>query len=469
TQKVVYNSILVKRRKQLHEKIGNAIEKIDESSLDELYAILAEHYTMANNYLKGAKYSRLAAKEAEKSASLPEAIAYAKKRISCLERLPQTDDLIKKIIGARTVLGVHHLSMNRMVEAKEAVSPVADAALQTGNKRKLSLIFTIKGIYEFTVKENMNQAYNHLIESLNISEWTDDNASSAVINFWMGIFLSFNCDFANAANHLEKAININAAENNLWNVSAMKSSLSFFVYYMQGKNNLAYQTSSDAIRIAEENGDIYSKALALTAHGFSFYGKGLLKEATEQLLEGDRFYKRVNVVAWDSWTQTLLADIFTEVEDFHKAKEHYERAIRPLENYRFLPSMININKLGVARAEVMSGTKNVDLRSLTVCASDNKYKNYDGWGRRYLGEILLDFDDQHMPEAKHWIESAIEKDKQNGLMLFLGRDYALYAKLFKENGDQSKAKENLNKAIEILKECGADGWVERYRKELAGI
>jgi len=27
--------------------------------------------------------------------------------------------------------------------------------------------------------------------------------------------------------------------------------------------------------------------------------------------------------------------------------------------------------------------------------------------------------------------------------------------------------ENLGKAIEILKECGADGWVEKYEKELA--
>jgi hypothetical protein len=36
-------------------------------------------------------------------------------------------------------------------------------------------------------------------------------------------------------------------------------------------------------------------------------------------------------------------------------------------------------------------------------------------------------------------------------------------------GDQSKTKENLNKAIEILKECGADGWVEKYEKELASL
>jgi hypothetical protein len=53
------------------------------------------------------------------------------------------------------------------------------------------------------------------------------------------------------------------------------------------------------------------------------------------------------------------------------------------------------------------------------------------------------------------------------MMWHLTRDYALYAELLKRKGEQSKVKENLAKAIEIFKECGADGWVEKYKKELA--
>ncbi len=55
------------------------------------------------------------------------------------------------------------------------------------------------------------------------------------------------------------------------------------------------------------------------------------------------------------------------------------------------------------------------------------------------------------------------------MMGYLARDYALYAELFKRKGDTPKTQENLNKAIEIFKECGADGWVERYEKELAEL
>ncbi len=36
------------------------------------------------------------------------------------------------------------------------------------------------------------------------------------------------------------------------------------------------------------------------------------------------------------------------------------------------------------------------------------------------------------------------------------------AESHKRKAEPSKAKENLNKAIEIFKDCGADGWVEKY-------
>ena len=54
-------------------------------------------------------------------------------------------------------------------------------------------------------------------------------------------------------------------------------------------------------------------------------------------------------------------------------------------------------------------------------------------------------------------------------MWYLAKDYTLYAELFQRKGEQSKTKENLSKAIEIFKECGADGWVEKYEKEFASF
>ena len=55
------------------------------------------------------------------------------------------------------------------------------------------------------------------------------------------------------------------------------------------------------------------------------------------------------------------------------------------------------------------------------------------------------------------------------MMFALGKDYAAYAELFKRKGDTPKAKENLGKAVEIYKKCGADGWVERAKKGPQGL
>jgi len=60
-----------------------------------------------------------------------------------------------------------------------------------------------------------------------------------------------------------------------------------------------------------------------------------------------------------------------------------------------------------------------------------------------------------------------EADQRYGMRFHLGNDYALYADFFKRKKDRLRAQENLDRGIEILRECGADGWVSRYEKELA--
>ncbi len=117
----------------------------------------------------------------------------------------------------------------------------------------------------------------------------------------------------------------------------------------------------------------------------------------------------------------------------------------------------------------MNSEKDFNIETLYRYVSAAKTKVYKGWIRRYMGEILLNIDDHHISEAEDWIKKAIEADSRNDMRWHLGRDYALYAELFKRKSDLSKAKANLNKSIEIMKECGADGWVGKYEKELAAF
>jgi len=469
TQEVVYNSILTKRKKKLHAEIGNAIEELCKDNIDEYYGVLAEHFIATENYDKGADYLRLAGKKAEKTASLNEAIGHAKKRIESLERLPQTDDVKKKLIDARTALGLYNSQMSNFVGAKEAIDPIIDLALKSGYKRRLSQIHTLVGTYYYMIEEDFTQAFKHLQDALKISEEVNDVVSLVLANWGLGIALSLNCEFEKALYYIEKALEVNVAANSLWGISVMKSNISVLVFNPQGRVNLGYQISDEALRIAEESGDTYSKAMAYTSHGISCSLKGLLQQAEKFLLKGLDFSERINFFFANVIAHGSLAKTYFEVGEYQKSKEHYSKAIQLKENARFSRSWINLNKIGLARARVMNNEKGIDLELLYRYQAENKAKQYDGEIRRFIGEIVLNIDDHHISEAENWIKKAIEADKGNGMMWNLGRDYALYAELLKRKGNLPKAKGSLSKAIDILKECGADGWVEKIQKELTCI
>ena len=64
TQEVAYNSILVERRKQIHESAAQAMEALFATSLPDHYADLARHYVRSANKPKAVNYLHLAAQQA---------------------------------------------------------------------------------------------------------------------------------------------------------------------------------------------------------------------------------------------------------------------------------------------------------------------------------------------------------------------------------------------------------------------
>ena len=151
------------------------------------------------------------------------------------------------------------------------------------------------------------------------------------------------------------------------------------------------------------------------------------------------------------------------------AMNYYDKAIWLHELSKLLPSFINLYKIAKARATILNKTQHIDINELHGLYNNNNIKWLEGWMARLISEILLNIDDQHISEAEEWINKAIMADNRNGTRWHLATDYAVYGDLLKRKGDQSGAKENLNKAIGVFKECGAEGWVEKYEDELFAL
>ena len=90
TQEVAYNSVLNERRKQLHERIGAAIETLYAASIDDHLSELAHHYARSGNADKAAEYLARAGLQAFGRSAYREALDHLNAAIEYLGRIPES-------------------------------------------------------------------------------------------------------------------------------------------------------------------------------------------------------------------------------------------------------------------------------------------------------------------------------------------------------------------------------------------
>jgi len=465
TREVVYDSILTDRKKRLHEQIGNAIAELYKDNIDDYYGVLSKHNISCENYGKGAEYAKLACERARKKSAFSDAILYARQSLFCLERLPKSTDIQKKIIDSRTTLANYLLNVSRHVEAKEAVTPIMELAVQLNYREKLPRIYAVMGTYYHWVEEDFPKGFLFLKDALEISEEVKDYLSLYFASFYLGWGLAWNCEFEKSLRSFKRCLDLSIASNNLIGISFVKGISSAINYAFQGKIELSYQTSYEVLKSAKESGDIFIKGMAYSCYGVSCYFKGLLKEAENSLLRGAEFSEKTSQIGWWGWACLSLGHTYTDMEEYEKAQDYLAKCIKTIESNKIVKSWGYLARLLLTKVKLLSKRQNINTSELHKCYENNKYKVIEGWIARFIGEILMMFDDRHLTEAENWIRKAIEANNKNGTTGLLGHDYILYAELQKRKSNHSKVKEKRNEAIKIFKNCGADGWVKKYEKE----
>ncbi|MGD9034797.1 MAG: adenylate/guanylate cyclase domain-containing protein, partial [Desulfobacteraceae bacterium] len=302
TREVLYESIITRNRKKMHRQVAHAIEDLCQDNIEGYYGVLAEHFVDGGDYEKGAEYSKLAGKSAQKAGSLNEAIHYALMRVSCLEKLPRTDIVEQKITQLRAILGILLIDMNHFKRAEEIVSPIVELALKGSDQRVASHILTVIGSCKFVLREDFPKAFDYLEKALRISMEISDMTNVAEVSYWLGCAHYLNCDFEKAEINIGRSIEISKAAKLLYVESTFKALLSHLVYYSQGKIDLAIKLSKEAVTIADASGDIWSKTFAYSAHGISCFGKGFFEEALEFLLKGREMSEKLDQYWWKPWS-----------------------------------------------------------------------------------------------------------------------------------------------------------------------
>jgi class 3 adenylate cyclase/tetratricopeptide (TPR) repeat protein len=84
TQEVAYNSLLIERRKQLHERVGVALESMFVVQLEDHLDELAYHYGRSGNLDKAIEYLKLAGERAYRRSDLNEAAGHQERALELI-------------------------------------------------------------------------------------------------------------------------------------------------------------------------------------------------------------------------------------------------------------------------------------------------------------------------------------------------------------------------------------------------
>jgi len=139
TQEVAYNSVLMERRQQLHERAGAALETLYAGSVEEHLAELAHHYGRSANPGKAVEYLTRAGQQALNRSAFAEAQAQLQHGLEWIKKLsdsPERD--ARQLELASTLAQVLLVTRGHSApETRAAAERARDLAERSGNLAQL--------------------------------------------------------------------------------------------------------------------------------------------------------------------------------------------------------------------------------------------------------------------------------------------------------------------------------------------
>jgi len=207
TQEVAYNSLLIERRKVIHEQVARAIEGLYHEKLEDQYSELAHHYSRSGNTQKAVKYLRLAGQQAVQRSAYAEAISHLTSALELLRTLPDTPECSQQELDVQLTLAAS-LQVTKGPSSPEVEHAYTRARELLQQKGEASQLFSVlRGLWVLQhVRANLAAA-RELGEQLRaIAEQAQDAALLLEAHRSLGSTLLWQGEFPLARAHLEQAM-----------------------------------------------------------------------------------------------------------------------------------------------------------------------------------------------------------------------------------------------------------------------
>jgi tetratricopeptide (TPR) repeat protein len=463
TQEVTYNSLLLKRRKEIHEEIGRAMEAQYPDRLEEHYELLAYHYGHSANADKAVQYLDLANQNAVKLNAMEEAKAYFDKAMALLDALPETEESRQRRISLLVNQGVVFLLLFKSPEYYDLLTRYEPMAKNLGNPELLGAFYARLGHCEFSFC-HFDQAIHTFGKAAELCQGAGNFEDAAyAYAFWE--FCHFDRgDFERVLALKEDVLRMMDQQFNLrWHTYAL--SVASRAYACLGCWNEAVQEAQKALSVAEEFTD--NSLISFVAWNLSlvYTWKGDLARAVEY---AELAVQKAPTHADKAWAQRSLGWALCRAGEPKRGIELLNTVLPIVRAGRFMTAEIPLTCF-IGEGHWLAGEhdKAKEMLEKGLKMAERYGTRYElGFAHRLLGEISLK---TNPTQAAAHFEKSIAISREIKAENELAMAYAGYGQLRKKQGEIAQAREYLTKAVAIFEHLGTLIEPDKARKELAEL
>jgi class 3 adenylate cyclase/predicted ATPase len=280
TQEVAYNSLLIERRKIVHEWTGQAIEVLFQPRLEDHYGDLAHHYSRSGNAQKAVEYLQLAGQQAAQRSAYVEAISQLTGALEVLKTLPSTPERARQELTLYLALGAP-LQVTKGYAAPEVAQAYTRAQALCQQIGATSQLFpALWGLRRFYSVRAEHKAARDLAEQLlDLAQNAHDVLLRLEGHHALGAGLFYLGELTSAREQLERGAVLYDPQPHrlqafLYGVEPGVDCLSHaaWVLWHLGYPDQALTRTHEAITLAQESAHSLSLAVALTraAKGYQY-------------------------------------------------------------------------------------------------------------------------------------------------------------------------------------------------------
>ena len=473
-QEVVYNGLLMKNRRLIHENIGQAIEEIYHDRMEEFYEMLAYHYSRSDNRNKACHYLKLSGNKSIRNNALWEAYHFYAEAIDVLKQMPESEQRKKEQIETIFLMTVPMRLLGYPEDSIDFLKEGEMLCKELGDRRSIANLYNFMNLY-YSVKGDPAQSRKYQEDTFMEADKIQDIEIMTPCGYGLCFSYMIDGSFIKLNNIAPKVIALlekTHRENEFFGMHGNPHSMLHVFYGFAlggvGEFTKGEQLCEKGVASAHRTNHPYSIGLAYANYGNFCICKWDGEKAIKIYQSAIEYQEKSQSAIFLGFSWGFQGVGYYIIGEHDTAIKLLEKGIQMQTDMK-LPFVIALMQVYVSMVHFDLGNldeANALAEQAVKLAQTNREKWIEGFALLQLGRTIGRMEGSQLQKAEECIFTGMKIAKELKIKPHIAMGLLFLGELYAHAGRKEESLKNLKQAESLFQEMGINYWLGRTKKIL---